>query len=556
VKHASFAHHRLPPRTALAWAAMLACLTAHAVEFDTGNRDLKIRWDNTVKYSAASRLLNRAPGLSNTTFGQTGVVGANNINQDDGDNNFDRGLISSRTDLFSEMDFAYANFGVRFSGAAWYDGVYNRPTDNRTFTANHLPASKHSEETRTLMGRKAELLDAFVYGKFDIAEMPTSIRLGRHTLLWGESMFFGGNGIAGGQAPIDLIKLLSVPNAQFKEIARPTGKLSGQVQVSSTLTVGGYLGYEWQKTRLMPAGSYLSSSDTLGPGAERINAGPLGTFLRTPDMDARDGGQGGVQLRWSVPDLDTDFGFYAIRFNPSGPANIINQLSGPSPALAAQSYHWVYHQSTRVYGASFAKAVGEWSLAGEVSYRQNAPLASSFQVVIPAIGVGTNFNNDSHPSYAVGETAHAQLSWIATIGPNFLARESSFIGEIAWNTRTKVSKNPQMLNPHSDKSATGMRVVFSPTYRQLASGLDLTPSIGAGYTWGSSSAVGPGFGVNKGGDMNAGLAVAYLNNWFASLNYIRYVGPLAPALDNGSIPQFTQALRDRDFLSMSIRTTF
>ena len=207
-------HRRcLLQRTALASTAMLACFHANATDFATGNPDLKIRWDNTVKYSAASRLSGRAPGLSSTTFGASGIVGANNINQDDGDNNFDRGLVSNRVDLFSEADLSYANFGARVSGAAWYDTVYNRHTDNRTSTSNHLPASDFPAETRKLMGRKAELLDAFVYGKFDFAETPTTVRLGRHTLLWGESLFFGANGIAGGQAPIDLIKLLSVPKA-------------------------------------------------------------------------------------------------------------------------------------------------------------------------------------------------------------------------------------------------------------------------------------------------------------------------------------------------------
>jgi hypothetical protein len=556
VKPHSLTRRDLLQRTALASAAMLACLQAHATDFDTGNPDLKIRWDNTVKYSAATRLPGRSPALSSTVFGSGGVVGANNVNQDDGDNNFDRGLVSNRLDLFSEADLSYANVGARVSGAAWYDAIYNRDTDNHTLTANHVPASEFPAETRKLMGRKAELLDAFVYGKFDIADRPVTARLGRHTLLWGESLFFGANGIAGGQAPIDLIKLLSVPNAQFKEIARPTGKLSGQIQLSSTLSVGAYLGYEWQKTRLIPAGAYLSASDTLGPGAERINAGALGSFQRAPDVNARDGGQGGIQVRWSVPDIDTDFGFYAIRYNPMTPANIVTQLVGIPPALTPQNYRWFYHEGTRAYGASFAKAIGEWSFAGEVSYRQNAPLASAVQTALPTIGVGTGWNNNGNPPYAVGESAHAQLSWIASLGPNFLATESSFVGEIAWNTRTKTTRNPAMLNPHSDKSATGLRMVYSPTYRQILSGLDLTPSAGVGYVWGSSSAVGPGFGVDKGGDINLGLSGVYLSTWIASLSYVRYVGPLAPALDNASIPQYTQALRDRDFLSMSIRTTF
>lgn len=548
--------HPAFPRTLLATAAMLACASAGAFEFDTGNPDVKIRWDNTFKYSITGRVKERSPGLSRTAFGPTGVVGPNTINQDDGDNNFGRGIVSNRLDVLSELDLSAGNFGGRLSAAAWYDEVYNKGTDNTTFTSNHTPASAFPAETRELMGRKAELLDAFVYGKFDVAGRPASFRLGRHTLLWGESLFFGSNGIAGGQAPLDLIKLLSVPNSQFKEIARPTGKLSGQVQLTDNLTLGAYVGYEWEKTRLMPAGAYLSTSDAMGPGATRINAGPTGVFQRTGDLEPPDSGQGGVQLRWRADAIDTDFGLYAIRYHATTPSNINNTLTGFPPALRAQSYRWLYHEGVRAFGASFAKTVGEWGLAGEASIRKNAPLASSGQTVIPAIGVGTRFDNSDNPGYAVGETAHAQLSWLASLGPSFISREASFVGEVAWNKRIKVTHNPQMLNPNADKSAVGLRMVYSPSYRQVWPGVDLTPSVGLGYTWGKSSAVGPGFGVDKGGDINVGLAAVILGKWTASLNYVHFIGPEGPTLDNTNNAQFKQALKDRNFVTFSLRTTF
>lgn len=543
-------------RTLLAAAALLACADAGALEFDTGNPDVKLRWDNTVKYSITGRVKERSSGLSRTAFGPGGVVGPNNLNQDDGDNNFGRGIVSNRLDVLSELDLSLSNFGGRISAAAWYDEVYNGGTDNTTLTSNNTPASAFPGETRRLMGRKAELLDAFVWGQFDLAGRPASLRLGRHTLLWGESLFFGANGIAGGQAPLDLIKLLSVPNSQFKEIARPTGKVSGQVQLTDTLTLGGYLAYEWEKTRLMPAGAYLSTSDAMGPGATRINAGPTGVFQRADDLEPPDSGQGGVQLRWRADTIDTDFGFYAIRYHATTPSNINNTLAGFPPALTAQSYRWLYHEGVRAFGASAAKTVGDWSLAGEASIRQNTPLASSGQSVIPAIGVGTRYDNSRNPGYAVGETAHAQFSWLASLGPSFISREASFLGEIAWNKRIKVTHNPQMLNPNADKSAVGMRMVYSPSYRQAWPGLDLTPSVGLGYTWGKSSAVGPGFGVDKGGDFNIGLTAVYLGKWTASLNYVHFLGPEGPTLDNANNAQFKQALKDRNFVTFSLRTTF
>jgi hypothetical protein len=523
--------------------ALLAAQPASAFEIETGNPDLRIRWDNTVKYSGAVRLDKQSPGLSRTVFGPTGVVGPNNINQDDGNNNFNRGLVSNRFDLLSELDGTYKNVGFRISAAAWYDSVYNRSTDNQSSTSNHLRPGRFPDETRDLMGRKAEVLDAFVFGQIPLGERAATVRAGRHTLLWGESLFFGANGIAGGMAPLDLIKLQSVPNSTFKENALPTGKVSLQLPLSDTLTLGAYVPYEWKKSRLMPVGAYLSSSDALGPGAERINAGPTGVFVRQPDQDARDSGQYGLQLRWNAEDIDTQFGLYAIRYHATGPSNNITTLTGVPPATRASTHRWVYHEGIEAYGLSFAKSIDEWGLAGEVSMRRNAPLSSSSQSVLPAIGVGVNYDNRDNPGYAVGETLHAQLSWIASLGPSVIAREASFVGEIAWNTRHKVTRNEQMLNPNADRSATAMRMVYSPTYRQALSGLDLSPYVGLGYTWGKSSAVGPAFGVD-------------LGEWVASLNLIRYLGPEGPTLDNSNNTQFKQALKDRNFLSFSLSKTF
>lgn len=535
-------------RIAVAIATLTAAPWASALELDTGNPDWTLRWDNTVKYSVSGRL--KAPQAALATALPL------TANQNDGDNNFKRGLVSNRVDLLSELDLAGPGYGARLSAAAWYDAVYNGRTDNSGLAANHMPAHEFPAETRQLMGRKAEVLDAFVYGRFDVADMPATVRLGRHTVLWGESLFFGANGMAGGQAPLDLIKLLSVPNATFKEVARPTGKLSGQLQLNANVTLGAYVNYEWEKTRLIPAGAFLSTSDAMGPGAERINAGPTGSFVRQPDLNAKDSGQGGLQLRWRVKEIDTDIGFYATRYHATTPSNINSVLTGVPPALAASSYRWMYHEGVKAFGVSFAKTIDNWGLAGEVSYRKNTPLASSGQTTLSTIRVNTGLNNNSNPGYAVGETAHAQISWIASLGPSFIANEASFVGEVAWNKRTKVTRNAQMLNPNADRSATGVRMIYAPSYRQVLPGLDLTPSIGLGYTFGASSAVGPGFGVNKGGDITLGLAAVYLGAWNVALNYVHYLGTAAPTLDAANNAQYKQALKDRNALTLSIRTTF
>lgn len=159
---------------------------AQAFEFDTES-DVKGRWDNTVRYSAARRLNGPLPAL------------LSNINADDGNRNFDTGLISNRLDLLSELDITYKSVGLRVSGAAWYDTLYNRPNDNNspaTVNAFTEPYNEFTDATSRLHGKKAEILDAFVFGNGRIGDMPASVRIGKHTLLWGENLLLATNGIS------------------------------------------------------------------------------------------------------------------------------------------------------------------------------------------------------------------------------------------------------------------------------------------------------------------------------------------------------------------------
>ena len=93
-------------------------------------------------------------------------------------------------------------------------------------------------------------------------------------------------------------------------------------------------------------------------------------------------------------------------------------------------------------------------------------------------------------------------------------------------------------------------------YRQVLPGLDLSPSIGLGYTKGKSSAVGPGFGVDGGGDLSLGLNAVYLGSWNLAINYVHFLGKAAPTLDAANNAVYRQALKDRNYLTVSLRTTF
>lgn len=550
------ASYRSQPRWKLtAFAAALAASAPAAHAFELMNQDdLKIVWDNNIKYSAAWRLKDPSTTL-------TGEV-----NQDDGDRNFKKGMISNRVDWLTEMDLTYGNVGARFSAAAWYDEVYNHDTDDNspfTFNSNSVPPGRFTTAVRDLHGRKGELLDALVFAKFKLGEMPGVVRLGKHTLVFGETLFFGGNGIAGAQAPVDAIKALSVPNTQFKELLMPVEQLSGQLQLNANWTVAGYYQFKWKKTRIPGAGSYFSSLDVLDAGGERfivgppmIPGGPAAAFFRADDIKAKNTGQGGLSLRWRPDDSDVEYGFYAVRYHDKVPQIYAIPGAGVNPFIGqAGLYQLVYPQNIKAYGASFSTVVARANVAGEISFRRNAPLVSDGQV-LPFLGAA---DNDNNPAYAVGNTAHLNLSAIYAWEKSAFYDNATITAEVGWNRLQKITKNPLALDPNTSRQAWGFRFIYEPNYYQVISGLDLAVPIGVGYSpQGNSASVG-NFGVDRGGDVSVGLKGTYLGNLRLSMNYTHYLGDEKTTLNptpTGYQFNFKQAQKDRDFISFSAQYSF
>lgn len=540
-------------------AVTVHCGPVMAMEINTGNPDLTLRWDNTLKYSTAFRMRDQSSALINDDASRNRA----NINLDDGDRNFDKGLVSNRLDLFSELDISYKHrYGARISGAAWYDTVYNRSNDHDSpERANHTSKAynKFTDDTRDLHGRKAEILDAFVYANTYLAGLPTTVRLGKHSLLYGETLFFGSNGIANAQSPIDVVKALSVPNSQFKEIILPVNQISGQIQLSENLALGAYYQLEFRESRIPGAGSYFSNVDVMDKGGENFLFAPGVGAGRISDKKARDSGQFGLQLRWRPESMDTEFGIYAVRYHDKLSQQYLRPVGLPPPMGAGDSfplnYQLVYPEDIKSYGISFSTAYGDVNVSGEASVRRDTPLVSAPEVdpsIDGSAGIG------SSALYAVGNSAHANLSMVYLMKPGKLWEGGSFLGEIAWNRRTSVTKNPGALDPNSSRDAYGLRFIFEPQWFQVLPHLDLSAPIGLGYNPHGNSSVVQQFngGAKEGGDISIGLKGFYQQKWHIGMNYTHYFGSEGPALGADGDFTFKQSFADRDFVSLSVRTTF
>jgi hypothetical protein len=575
-------------RTAIAAAALLALApAAHAFDIETPDPDLKVRLDLTPKYSMGQRLKNPSAALTRLDV----AVDPGTVNEDDGDHNFNKGLISSRFDLLAELDVTAKNFGGRISASAWRDAVYLKRNDYAgtplhaggvplgpvVSTANNNPGQDPNEflpATRRQHGQGSEFLDAFVYAKGDIAGMRGTLRLGKHTLQWGESLFFGQNGIANAQGPVDIAKILSVPGWQFKEVLLPVEQVSGSLQLAEGVSLGAYYQFKWRPSKIPGVGSYFSNQDYVGTGVVNFGVDPgtgapiLLAYDAGKDLRPKDSGQGGVQLRWSPTGSEYEFGFYAAQYHDKTPAvPVFDFVNG--------NVHLAYAENVRTVGASVTSSIGQLNWALEGSVRSNAPLAGDPAVL--GLGPILACGGKDDPCYPVGRTAHLQLSGIYVLQPGPLWGGGALVGELAYNRTLKVTKDIFAigpggtsvglggLDPNTTKGAWAFRMIFEPQYFQVLPGLDLSVPIGLGYNFGGRSSAIFNFagGASRAGDLSVGLKGKYQNAWNIALSVTDYFGSaktftetLVPGSGSPRQLTYAQSLKDRSYLSFSVSRTF
>lgn len=527
----SRAARRFAPR-ATALAFLLACLVgapAAAGEiYHSGGVD--VRWDNTLRYSAAFRLFSQDPAL------------ISNPNYDDGDRNFAPGLVSNRLDLLSELDIDSGDIGARLSVAGWYDTVYHQRNDNdspRTFNPQSVPHDQFTRSVRRLHGQDVQLGDAFLHGAFDSNGVPVSFRLGRYALLWGESLFFGENGISGGQAPTDIIRELNSPSGYAKDVFLPVWQASFTLQPLNNVTLGAYYQLQWRGDQLPGAGSYFSYADFYDVGGERYILPLQRSLFRAPDFRGRDTGQFGLSLQFNA--FDANWGLYALRFNSKEPEiYFYNNVYRVDPrGFGDGLYRLVYPSGVNIFGASANAYLGDSTIAGEISLRTHTPLVAD-PITVPT---GVAADGGANALYPIGDTLHGQISSQTTFAGGWLWRRAELDVELAANDRLSIVRNAAALEPGRTAFASAIQASFAPQYFEALPGLDLSLPIGLGYGLTGRSSVLSAMQAGT-GDLELGVSATYLATWQANLTYTRFLG--------GAL---RQTLADRDFILFSVQRT-
>jgi hypothetical protein len=514
--------------------------------------DLEINLDTTVEYSAFYRVNDPSAILTSGSYAGAGP------NFGDGDSNFRHGLVSNEFEAVPVFDLKYGNFGAHVSGQFYLNTVYLQQNQNNAPAALNAwtPArtTDFTSATRNVNGENALLLDAFAYGSRNFGadgNQTLTVKLGRQTLLWGQSLFFTNNGIAAGQAPINILTADSTPNVQAQQVFLPVGQAVVTYQPNQILTLQAYYQFEWEHDLFEGAGAYFSNADFQDKGGQRIIFGhvPFGPDVylyrikgNTPPIQ---NGQFGASVQATLGNYDV--GVYALRYDAKAPEVEFNLVPRPTggPGINAGSYWLVYPRDIQIYGASVSTTIGAVNVAGEVSGRRNMPLVGLGINYSPSYPGGANNNT----AYATGSTMAAQVSAIY-VSPGLPLDPGgvTMVGEFAMNHVLAYDKaNKAALTPGRDSSAGAFQFVITPTYfLNILQNLELQFPIGMEYGLFGRSQIDQN--MNHGtGSVNVGITATYLTTWTAGLTYNDYLGAPNPAFND---------LADRGYVSFNIEHTF
>lgn len=346
---------------------------------------------------------------------------------DDGRLNFSKGeTFSKRFTGLHDLELRYRDSGIFLRGKYWYD--FELKDENRRFRS----ISDRGRQ-RGAQSSGAQLLDAFFYQNFELAERPGTLRVGRQVVSWGESTFIGNS--------LDAINPRDAqayrrPGTPLRDGLLPVNMLYLSQALPGRLNVEAFYQLEWKQSVAANCGTFFSSADYLADGcvdgyrimhgfdaAEQALFDGYGAVVgsegvavpRGANRDARNSGQFGMALHW-LGDR-SQYGIYLLNYHSReaalgmqnseaagivAAANAYSVLGGTQgepmasearrAVLAGRGQYFLeYPEDIRLYGASFATTLASGSLwAGEFSYRPNAPVRLNAADLSASLAHGLN----------------------------------------------------------------------------------------------------------------------------------------------------------------------
>jgi len=553
---------RLSVLTVAAIAALVLPSAASAVEIDTGNPELKLRWDNTLRYNLGVR----AQDCDENICGNG--AGAGDITAHQSDRKFAKAgnVVINRLDLLSELDVVYkTDTGFRVSGAGWYDQAYHSLTAKgdpallaAPFGGNAYPGGTYTHDVkRWNRGPSGEFLDAFAFTRFDVAGVPINVKLGQHNIYWGESLFSLVGGVAYGQGPIDYRKAFANPGAEAKELFKPLNQASFSAALSDRLVIAGQYFLDWKASTLPDGGTYFGPADFVTAQGGTVLPGAFGGLpfegARKPEHRS---GDWGLAVKWRPEVLDGTVGFYVREFTSKLPQVVIDSAT----FTMFEDYRT---PREKLFGVSLSKSMGGISFGADITYRKDAQIAATFGSLV-------DNTTDWRPR---GDIFTALGNMIAYFGKSPVFDSAVLTAELNYSRLRKVTHDPFNLyyglpaNCGADgvatnhgcptKDAWGFAMIFEPKWFQALPGTDVSMPlyIGTGLK-GNSPVL---FGDNQGqGSWSLGVTADVDQKYNFALKYNGFLAKhsIDVAGVGGNSNSSLGKYWDRSWVSFTFKTTF
>ncbi|MGV8996468.1 MAG: DUF1302 domain-containing protein [Parvibaculaceae bacterium] len=533
---------------------MGAATPASAVEWNFGDFDVNLK--STVSAGVGVRTVNPDGDLiAVSNGGRNAAVAGENF--DDGDLNFRRGdVFTASTRMLHELDIKNGNYGAFVSVSYFYDFINNDADSTRR--------TDLSSSTRSQAGRGFDLYDAYVYGDFDVAGMPLTIRGGNQVINWGEALFRAG-GVSQTNA-LDVSRLVT-PGTNIREAYLPSPMIYANASPFENFSLEAYYQFKWRQTELVPVGTFHSTEDILGrgaqgfffagdPGAVGLPAAMAAGIPKLSDEDPKNSGQYGVAARYFIDQLATEASLYYLNYHSKTPYLSATGacLFNLPPCLLAvpTAYYSYYPENIDLYGASLSFPLGPVAFGAEVAYQPNYPLMlddalTAAQNAASASGTTSRIN---------GVTYSNRLNYIANMAIS-VAPSLPYIGQVPgwigadtidlYSEAGLVSFDRTPVGVTGDRSAWGFTSSLSATYTNVVmSGLKLTPSVSVNYDVNGLSLDRAMGGPTEGKrSVSVGVAADLRSTYAASISYTNNIGGGLVARNS-----------DRDFVTLTASYSF
>ena len=306
---------------------LLMAAQAQGVEFNIGQ--IEGSFGSQLSLGSSWRVQGAEESLLTNVDGEAS-------NSDDGNKNYASGDAFSQIFKGShDLQFSYQNFGGFVRGKYWYDSAI----ENNSVDYGHGPTTDVGGQSGTALSYNeneklddsefndlskasgAELMDAYVYGEFDVLDMPLDVRLGKQVVSWGESTFITGG--VNAINPID-VNAYRRPGAEVKEVLLPVNMAYANLGLTENLSMETFYQLEFQEHVIPGCGTFFSTNDYASEGCNNISIKDGVTSIeRDADgkRDANDEGQYGMAFRFLSEALgDTEFGLYSMNIHSRVPS--------------------------------------------------------------------------------------------------------------------------------------------------------------------------------------------------------------------------------------------